>query len=116
MEVLSRGQARRIASEWHGGQTSALYELCSAGHISDDTLSEIDREIGEVERRPGLVDDPAQALIDLRALRSYVQACRGRSFVGVSWHAVWDDTPATVADAGPRGAAGSGRRAGGAPT
>jgi hypothetical protein len=99
MAVLSHGQARRIASEWHGGQRSALYALASAGHIGDDTLSEIDRQIGKVDRRPEVFDDPPQARIDLCALRTYVRARNGRSYVGVPWHTRWDDTPATAADA-----------------
>jgi hypothetical protein len=99
MAVLSHGQARRIASEWHNGQGSALYALASAGHVSGDTLSEIHRQIGDVQRRPELVDDPAQTRIDLGALRTYVQARNGRSYVGIPWHERWDDTPATAADA-----------------
>jgi hypothetical protein len=105
MATLSHGQARRIASEWHGGQGSALYALASAGQVSGDTLSEIDRQIDEVDRRPEVFDDPPQARIDLSALRRYVRARNGRSYVGIPWHTRWDDTPATAADAAePEGA------------
>jgi hypothetical protein len=34
--------ARRIASDWHGGQWSALYALASSGTVLLDVLDEID--------------------------------------------------------------------------
>ena len=34
--ALTTGQVRRIANEWHGGQTSALLALASTGAIVDD--------------------------------------------------------------------------------
>jgi hypothetical protein len=34
---------RKIASDWHGGQWSALYALASSGHYDIGTLAEIRR-------------------------------------------------------------------------
>jgi hypothetical protein len=34
--------AQRIASDWHSGQSSALYALASTGAIADHALHEID--------------------------------------------------------------------------
>ena len=54
--MISDGQARRIASEWHGGMSSALYSLASSGAIDPDRVrDEISRElwkldVGEVRR------------------------------------------------------------------
>jgi hypothetical protein len=36
--MISDGQARRIASEWHGGMPSALYSLASSGAIDLDRV------------------------------------------------------------------------------
>ncbi len=38
---LTDGHVRRIASEWHDGQASALYALASTGTITDETTTEI---------------------------------------------------------------------------
>jgi hypothetical protein len=38
---ISDLEARKIASEWHGGQGSSLYALCSTGAIDADVASEI---------------------------------------------------------------------------
>ena len=43
-------RARRIASEWHGGQWSALYAYCSTGHATADTLREAERTATSVDR------------------------------------------------------------------
>jgi hypothetical protein len=70
-------RAKQIAADWHGGQASALYALCSTGtilppetHHSDgsETVREIDANIVHVERN---TDSPTEAL-RLRQLRHYV--------------------------------------------
>ena len=87
--VISDGQARRIAAEWHGGQRSALCAFATSGWIDTDRLrSEIAREVqslevGEVRR-------------DLLALDKYVLR-RGTNTVAVpGWHQLWDDTRVTL--------------------
>lgn len=43
--AISDLQARVIASQWHGGQISALYSLASCGAIRDDLADEIQHEL-----------------------------------------------------------------------
>ncbi len=73
---LTDGQARRIASEWHSGQASALYALSSSGAIDDRTATEI-RNAGEL---PG----DSLAHDELQVLLTYVLKTRerGRSRAG----------------------------------
>lgn len=55
--MISDGQARRIASDWRGGMSSALYSLASSAAIDLDRVrDEISRElwkleVGEVRRQ-----------------------------------------------------------------
>lgn len=44
--MISNGTARRIASEWRGGQASALYSFSSTGQIFDLTARTL---LGEAE-------------------------------------------------------------------
>lgn len=37
---ISEEHARKIASEWHGGQASALYAFSSSGYFNEDTRLE----------------------------------------------------------------------------
>jgi hypothetical protein len=39
---------RRVASEWHDGQFSALYRLSSSGHYDIDTLIEVRRTYNKI--------------------------------------------------------------------
>lgn len=39
--TISDGKARRLANEWHGGQSSPLYALSSSGAIVDGVLKEL---------------------------------------------------------------------------
>ena len=62
---ISTQTARRIAGEWHGGQWSAMYSLCSTGHVGRDRLlKEIDQDL-EGEDRP-------KERFRLRLLRAWV--------------------------------------------
>lgn len=53
-------QTRKIASEWHGGQSSPLYALTSSGAITEDCAEEIaynlETEYGVTEGLPELLD------------------------------------------------------------
>jgi hypothetical protein len=42
--MISDGQVRRIAADWHGGMSSALYSLASSGAI------DVERVRGEISR------------------------------------------------------------------
>ncbi len=66
---ISTDEARRIASEWHGGQSTALYEFTSSGKIASYSrlLSEIERDLS------GTIDD-AEAAVELRELQQWVSA------------------------------------------
>ena len=47
---LRERRARRIASEWHGGQWSALYAYSSTGHATADTVREAERAAASIDR------------------------------------------------------------------
>jgi hypothetical protein len=66
---ISTAEARRIASEWHGGQRTALYEFTSSGKIAD-----YGRLLAEVESDLGATIDDADAAVELRALQQWVSA------------------------------------------
>lgn len=86
--MISDGQARRIASDWHGGMSSALYSLASSGAIDlDRARDEISRElwkldVGEVRRQ-------------LLALDKYVRTAGARPTQS-GWFRLWDDSPVGV--------------------
>lgn len=72
--MITDGQARKIASEWHGGQSSPLYSLASTGAINlPDVLHEIMVDAAAVgpENSPGQLD----ALV---ALDDYVHTVGAR--------------------------------------
>jgi hypothetical protein len=76
--MITSGIARRIASEWHSGQGSALYSFASTGSITEDLHREIEREIP---------NDPSPELI---ALATYVEECGYRGPVD-DWSSKWSD-------------------------
>jgi hypothetical protein len=81
--MITDGQARRIASEWHSGQGSALYSLASCGSVAEDTLLEIVRELkAEIWRE----DYKAE----LNALAEYVLHTPDRPAQD-GWSSLWDD-------------------------
>ena len=69
---MHESEARFIASEWHGGQWSALYSFSSTGSVeNDDTIREIDKCI---QNFPEGVSDVQLDL--LHALRHYITSKR----------------------------------------
>lgn len=64
--------ARRIASEWHGGQWSALYAFSSSGHYDGDTLCEIRRTYNRLTQEHRRKKDARE----LRSLHSYLASQR----------------------------------------
>lgn len=44
-ETISEGEARLIASQWHGGQNSPLYAFASSGTILPDLADEITSQL-----------------------------------------------------------------------
>lgn len=81
--IIGDGHARRIASEWHGGQWSALYSLASCGCITEGTATEIRRE-----RQKFAAGCPAE----LDALLVYVLYAGERGPVN-RWSDYWSDAP-----------------------
>lgn len=60
-ETIDEGEARLIASHWHGGQSSALYAFASSGTILESLEGEITGEL------------PWEKM-EVQALLDYVQA------------------------------------------
>lgn len=98
--MINDGQARRIASEFHGGQGSALYMLASTGATRDgrftfgDTLRAVEREL-----LPHRVADydamwPGTGA-ELRALYAYVREAGPRGPVP-NWADVWCEDRVTA--------------------
>lgn len=86
--MISDGQARRIASEWHGGMSSALYSLASSGAIDLDRVrDEISRELWQL--------DVGEVRRELLALDKYVRTAAARPAQS-GWSRLWDDSPVTV--------------------
>lgn len=86
--MISDGQTRRIASEWHGGMSSALYSLASSGAIDLDRVrDEISRELWQL--------DVGEARRELLALDKYVRTVGARPAQS-GWSRLWDDSPVTV--------------------
>jgi hypothetical protein len=70
--LLSDAQARRIAAQWHGGQTSALCSLATTGHLDRDQLrTEIAGELRCLEQNPDYYEEPDYLRTELRALDKY---------------------------------------------
>lgn len=44
-ETISEGEARLIASQWHGGQACPLYAFASSGTILPDLADEITSQL-----------------------------------------------------------------------
>jgi hypothetical protein len=86
--MISDGQARRIASEWHGGMSSALYSLASSGVIDLDRVrNEISHELWQL--------DVGEVRRELLALDKYVRTAGTRPAQS-GWSRLWDDSPVTV--------------------
>ena len=87
--MIYDAQARRIASEWHGGMSSALYALASSGAVDlDRARNEISRELWQL--------DVGEARRELLALDKYVRTA-GERPARDGWFRLWDDSPVTVA-------------------
>lgn len=81
-ERITDGEARVIASQWHAGQSSALYALASSGAIlKDDLLRELYSEMITH-------DDRQSANRELAALERYVHIHGQRGPV-TGWSAIW---------------------------
>ena len=86
--MISDGQARRIASEWHGGMSSALYSFASSGAVDLGRVrDEISRELWQL--------DVGAARRELLALDKYVRIA-GQRPARDGWSRLWDDSPVTV--------------------
>ncbi len=88
MTTITDGKARRIAMEWHGGQSSLLYSFGSCGAIVD--LERLSREI-EYNARNIAVDSPDTERNELLALDAYVRSIGERGPVS-GWATLWDES------------------------
>lgn len=80
-EHITDGEARVIASQWHGGQSSALCTLATTGGVRyGEVLDEI---WGELNRDQESVDRQA-----LEALMAYVFSVGPRGSVA-GWSKLW---------------------------
>jgi hypothetical protein len=97
---LTDGQVRRIAAEWHDGQSSALYALTSTGAVRWDAGREVDTLLAR-----GMATGPRR---DLEALRAYLEEVEAEATdeLGAdddlpeflrgplaAWVRAWDETP-----------------------
>lgn len=81
---IDPGTARRIASQLHGGQNTALYSLASCGAIDPDRLS---AELVELD----IADDtPPQVRGWLSMLSSYAMSREDKGPVA-GWYRLTDD-------------------------
>jgi hypothetical protein len=86
--VISDGQARRIASDWHGGMSSALYSLASSGAIALGRVrDEISRELRQL--------DVGEVRRELLALDKYVRTA-GERPTQTGWSRLWDSSPVSI--------------------
>jgi hypothetical protein len=82
---INGGQARRIASEWHDGQGSALYSFVSTGAIALDALD------GEIVANLDRQLDDSTEQRELDALLAYVHSNGERGPVA-GWADLWSDS------------------------
>lgn len=63
-------RARKIASEWHGGQWSPLYALASTGSIVEGITSEISHCLRDIETRAFIALENSDKMADFISLPS----------------------------------------------
>jgi hypothetical protein len=77
IDTESLTDARILASEWHDGQSSALYAFSSSGHVDASTETELERVERDLRTRPHVwpemdvpseLDRVADALTAVRAV------------------------------------------------
>ena len=71
---MTEAEARRIAGEWHGGQSSPLYAFASSGSLSQPILDEIEQNLTGTDW--GDVDHKAYK--ELQQLQTYVESRIGK--------------------------------------
>lgn len=91
---ISDGTARRLASENHDGQASALYALSSSGAIRPEVADEIAQTIRDARRGVvlGMYNEATrdQWIAELKTLAAYVLRSGSRGPVE-GWADVWED-------------------------
>lgn len=96
--TITDGQARRIAGEWHGGMSSALYSFVSTGTITDRAILEVDAEIRHLRSQQEDLQRSMysrQSMRDLKALQAYLEA-HGERLTQPDWHRHWSDKPVLI--------------------
>lgn len=72
---MDNKQAKNVAAEWNGGQTTALYALSATGTIVDGILEEIDGCLDVTKAFANM----EQEKVKLQNLQSYVKNRRNRN-------------------------------------
>jgi hypothetical protein len=90
--LINDGQARRIASDWHGGQGSSLCSLATTGAIQLDLVRE---EIEDLLACAEMGEKRCELLRELLALKKYVRAV-GNCSAQPGWSHLWDETPVSI--------------------
>lgn len=97
--MITIGQARRILSEWHGGQGSAVYSVASTGKMicRSDAIGELERDLRTVERAAHTGSDKdGRCRRELTAVIVWLQLRGDAGYGDVplgEWLNAWDDTP-----------------------
>ena len=84
---ISDGKARRIASEWHDGQWSALYMFASTG-ATEGPRYDVDGVLSAIERSYPYATDTLGRQ-ELAELEAYVTAVGNRGTV-TNWSKGWE--------------------------
>lgn len=89
---MRRGQVRRIASEWHGGQGSPSYALASSGAILPGCSTELWASVADARHQleQGLDSELTHLDVqELAALAEWVERTGVRGPIA-GWHKEWD--------------------------
>lgn len=83
--VIDSRKARKLAYDWHGGQSSPLYAFASSGLIED--LNALIREVDNC----AVVASTATAVREVKSLRRYLRSGQiaripGRYPYAAPWH------------------------------
>lgn len=88
--VLTPQDARSLAADWHGGQSSSLYKLASTGYVDTLAAWECEREVAKLDtvrapdgtRRQSTLTAPerAKARAELRALAAWCEGVRSYGY------------------------------------
>jgi hypothetical protein len=88
--MISDGKARRIASEWHGGQATLAYSFASCGYVEDP--EELIAELGDgrMSYADGETDEVVALTVgEMTELHEYIREV-GQREAQPGWSGVWE--------------------------